>query len=112
MQVLALLKKRKAATEQAKKEAEAAQRSDLAEKQDKEMSVIADLMGSVKMLEGEELRDIVKQGIEALKSLQQEKGLNLGGVMKELQKSGGALDGKLYDAKTLVEVVKEEMPKD
>ncbi|EXJ58015.1 hypothetical protein A1O7_05438 [Cladophialophora yegresii CBS 114405] len=107
MQVLALLRKRKAASENAKKEAEAANRADLAEKQDKEIEVIEQLVGSVKMVEPQDLRDIVRSKIEALSSHGGE--LKQGAVMKELLKQGGELDGKLYEGKVLAEIVKEEL---
>ncbi|ETI27418.1 hypothetical protein G647_09608 [Cladophialophora carrionii CBS 160.54] len=109
MQVLALLRKRKAASENAKKEAEAANRADLAEKQDKEIEVIEQLVGSVKMVESQALRDIVRGKIEALRDSSHGGELKQGAVMKELLKPGGELDGKVYEGKVLAEVVREEL---
>ncbi len=105
MQVLALLRKRKSATENAKKEADEAGRPDLAEKQDKEMAIIDELTGSVKMIGRDDLRSLVKQTIENLQGGDLKQGL----VMKELVKPGGDLDGKLYEGKVLAELVKEEL---
>jgi uncharacterized protein YqeY len=109
MQVLALLRKRKSASENAKKEAEAASRPDLAEKQDKELEVIDQLVGSVKMVESQALRDIVRGKIEALRDSLHGGELKQGAVMKELVKPGGELDGKLYEGKVLAELVREEL---
>ncbi|OCT50966.1 hypothetical protein CLCR_09195 [Cladophialophora carrionii] len=109
MQVLALLRKRKAASENAKKEAEAANRADLAEKQDKEIEVIEQLVGSVKMVEAQALRDSVRGKIEALRDSSHGGELKQGAVMKELLKPGGELDGKVYEGKVLAEVVREEL---
>ncbi|KAJ9609841.1 hypothetical protein H2200_006170 [Cladophialophora chaetospira] len=109
MQVLALLRKRKSATESAKKEAEEAKRPDLAEKQDKELATINELVGTVKMTSGDELRGIVNQKIESLRSSSQGGELKQGVVMKELVKPGGELDGKLYEGKVLAELVKDEL---
>ncbi|KIW66401.1 hypothetical protein PV04_05737 [Phialophora macrospora] len=109
MQVLALLRKRKSASENAKKEAEVAKRPDLAEKQDKELEVIDQLVGSVKMVESQALRDIVKGKIQALRDSSAGGELKQGTVMKELVKPGGELDGKLYEGKVLAELVREEL---
>lgn len=109
MQVLALLRKRKSASENARKEAEAASRPDLAEKQDKELEVIDQLVGSVRKVEPQALRDIVRGKIEALRGSSQGGELKQGVVMKELLKPGGELDGQVYEGKTLAEFVREEL---
>ena len=109
MQILALLRKRKAATENAKKEAEAAKRPDLAEKQDKEMQAINELVGTVKMVDADVMRCIVKKTVETLKSSVQGGELKQGAVMKELLKPGGELDGKPYESKQLAGMVKDEL---
>jgi uncharacterized protein len=111
MQVLALLRKRKVATENAKKEAEAANRPDLAAKQDKEMETIDELVGSVKVVDADTLRSLARSAIETLKGSGQDVGLKQGLVMKQLVKPGGELDGKPYDGRTLSEIVKEELSK-
>lgn len=109
MQILALLRKRKAATENAKKEAEAAQRPDLAEKQDKEMEAIDELMGTVKMMDVDAMQNIVREKIGALRQTLQEGELKQGVVMKELLKPGGDLDGQAYEGKALAELVRQEL---
>ena len=111
MQILALLRKRKAATESAKKEAEEAKRADLAEKQDKELEAIDELVGSVKMVDAETLKRLVERVVEALRSEGQGGELKQGAVMKELVKAGGELEGKLYEAKALADLVREELSK-
>ncbi len=109
MQVLALLRKRKSATENAKKEAEEAKRPDLAEKQDKELVAINELAKSVKLISGDDLRSIVSQKIQALRNSAHAGDLKQGIVMKELVKPGGELDGKPYEGKVLAELVKDEL---
>ncbi|KIW91911.1 uncharacterized protein Z519_07881 [Cladophialophora bantiana CBS 173.52] len=108
LQVLALLRKRKSATETAIKEAEAAKRPDLAEKQKKEMEVIDELVGSVKLMDPVALRTVVRGKIETLRKTTQGE-LKQGVVMKELLKPGGELDGKPLENKMLAELVREEI---
>ncbi|OAL39313.1 hypothetical protein AYO20_01183 [Fonsecaea nubica] len=108
LQILALLRKRKAATQAAIKEAEAAKRADLVEKQAKEMEVIDELVGSVKLMDPAAVRLVVRGKIETLRSTAQGE-LKQGAVMKELLKPGGELDGKPLDNKILAELVREEL---
>ncbi|OAP59875.1 hypothetical protein AYL99_04877 [Fonsecaea erecta] len=108
LQILALLRKRKAATETAIKEAEAAKRPDLAEKQAKEMEVIDELVGSVKLMDPAVVRLVVRGKIETLRATTQGE-LKQGVIMKELLKPGGELDGKPLDNKILAELVREEL---
>ncbi|KIW32944.1 uncharacterized protein PV07_04454 [Cladophialophora immunda] len=108
LQILALLRKRKSATEAAMKEAEAAKRPDLAEKQAKEMEVIDELAGSVKLMDPAAVRLVVRGKIETLRNTTQGE-LKQGVVMKELLKPGGELDGKPLDNKILAELVREEL---
>ena len=109
MQILALLRKRKSASENAKKEAEAAKRPDLAEKQDKEIEAIDELVGTVKMVDANTMSSLVRNTIEALRSSVQGGEVKQGVVMKELLKPGGDLDGKPYEGKTLADMVKQEL---
>ena len=109
MQILALLRKRKSASEHAKKEAEAAKRPDLAGKQDKEIEAIDELVGTVKMVDADTMSSLVRRAVEALRSSMQGGEIKQGVVMKELLKPGGDLDGKPYEGKTLADMVKQEL---
>ncbi|RMD44093.1 hypothetical protein DV735_g942, partial [Chaetothyriales sp. CBS 134920] len=106
MQVLALLKKRRAASQAAAKEAEGAGRQDLKEKQDKEIAVLDEYTSSVALVGEDELRTAVQA---VLKQLQQQPKLNQGMLMKELLKDGGLLAGKPVDKAQLASIAGEEL---
>ncbi|KAI1618742.1 hypothetical protein EDD36DRAFT_40550 [Exophiala viscosa] len=108
MQVLALLRKRKGASEQAKKEAEDAKRDDLAEKEAKEIVVLDELTSSVQLMTPVEMRKIVRARLESLRSSTSGE-LKPGPVLKELLKPGGDLADKPLDKKVLAELVREEL---
>lgn len=108
MQILALLRKRKAASEAAAKEAEEAGRPDLAEKQQKELAVIDELAGSVKVMDNFEMRTIVKSTIQTLRGTTPGD-LKQGVVLKELLKPDGQLADKPLDKKVLADLVREEL---
>lgn len=105
LQVLAMLKKKKAASQNAAKEAEDANRPDLKEKQGKEISILDEYAGTVQLVSVEELKAAVTATIEKLG----EAGKNQGKIMKELLQPGGALDGKPVDKTQLAGVVKESL---
>jgi uncharacterized protein len=105
LQILAMLKKRKAASLNAVQEAEQANRSDLKEKQEKEIGVLDEYAGSVELVSVAELKEAVKSVIAKLG----EAGKQQGRVMKELLQPGGALDGKPVDKAQLAGVVKESL---
>ncbi|KIX02633.1 uncharacterized protein Z518_08575 [Rhinocladiella mackenziei CBS 650.93] len=108
MQVLALLRKRKSASEAAAKEAQEAKRPDLVEKQEKEMAVVDELTSSVRMMDPQEMRKMVQSTIETLKGSTQGE-LKPGVVMKELLKPGGELTDKQLERRVLAELVREEL---
>lgn len=105
LQILAMLKKRKAASLNAVQEAEQANRSDLKEKQEKEIGVLDEYAGSVELVSVAELKEAVKSVIAKLG----EAGKQQGRVMKELLQPGGVLDGKPVDKAQLAGVVKESL---
>lgn len=105
LQILSLLKKRKAAAQTAAKEAEQANRPDLKEKQEHEIQVLEAYAGSVKMLPVEELRAMVDAAIRRAG----EGAKNQGQIMKELLRPGGQLEGKMVDRSQLAGVVKEAL---
>ena len=106
MQVLALLKKRKASSLAAAEEAGKAGRSDLKEKQEKEVEVLDDYAGSVQLMSSEELKQIVMQAVNGMGA---KSDLKQGAVMRELLKPEGPLDGKPLDRKTLSEIVQQAL---
>ncbi|EXJ90613.1 hypothetical protein A1O1_03716 [Capronia coronata CBS 617.96] len=108
MQILALLRKRKAASEAAAKEAQEAGRPELVEKQEKEVAVVDELVGAVNIMGASEMRTIVRSTIQALKGTAPGE-LKLGVVLKELLKPDGQLADQLLDKKVLAELVKEEL---
>ncbi|EXJ81073.1 hypothetical protein A1O3_07361 [Capronia epimyces CBS 606.96] len=108
MQILALLRKRRAASEAAEKEAHEAGRPDLVEKLEKEVTVIEELVGSVKVMDPQDLRNIVRATIETLRGTVSGD-LKQGVVLKELLKPDGELADKPLDKKVLADVVKEEL---
>jgi len=109
LQILALLRKRKAASRAAAKEAEDAKREDLKEKQEKEIEILDEYASAVKTVPVLELRTIVRGAVEALRSDRNASPSDLkpGVVMKELLKPGGVLDGKPVENAQLAEIVRE-----
>lgn len=106
LQVLAMLKKRKVASQHAVAEAEAAGRQDLKEKQEKEIGVLDEYAGSVRLMSLDELKEAVAA---AIAKLGDEAGKQQGKVMRELLGPGGPLDGKPVDRAQLAGVVKESL---
>ncbi|RMZ92754.1 hypothetical protein DV736_g60, partial [Chaetothyriales sp. CBS 134916] len=104
MQVLALLRKRRAASQAAAKEAEGAGRHDLKEKQDKEIAVLDEYARTVPLVGNDEMRTAVRAVLE-----QQQLKLNQGSLMKELLKDGGPLAGKPVDKARLAGIAGEEL---
>jgi uncharacterized protein YqeY len=109
MQILALLKKRKTSTQDAIMDAKRAQRPDLVEKSEKEISIIEEYTSSIQLMEPKEIRMIVRKEIETMRASSQEE-LKPGLLMKHLlQENGGALHGKPLDKKIVAELVREEL---
>jgi uncharacterized protein YqeY len=111
MQVLALLKKRKAASQAAAREAEDAKRDDLKQKQEKEIEILDEYAGTVKLVSEEELREMVQAVLGKLQLRDTKGPLNPGSVMKELLQQGGgrALEGKPVDKAQLAAIVKDAL---
>ena len=109
MQVLALLKKRKAASQAAAKEFENAQRDDLKEKQEKEIEILNEYAGTIQLVPEDELRRIVQTAVERLKQQDTKGALYPGSVMKELLQGGGPLEGKPVDKAQLAGIAKEAL---
>ncbi|RVX74565.1 hypothetical protein B0A52_01691 [Exophiala mesophila] len=109
LQILSLLKKRRSATQTAIDEAKAANREDLAAKNETEITIIDEYTASVKMMDVAEMRQIVRTEVIALKAAEGDS-VKPGVVMKHLLKEdGGPLSGKTLDRKILSELVREEL---
>ncbi|KAJ9656529.1 hypothetical protein H2198_004878 [Neophaeococcomyces mojaviensis] len=105
LQMLALLKKKKVASEAAAAEAKAASRSDLAEKQIQEIKVIDEYAGEVKLMSEDELQSIVSVVVDNLKAAASGAELKAGQVLKEAFQPGGMLDGKPVDKSQVAKLV-------
>lgn len=105
-QLLALLKKKKAASEAAAAEAKAVNRSDLEEKQMQEIKVIDEYAGQVKVLCETELRNLLTVVVDNLKATGGA-AVSLGQVLKDALQPGGVLDGKSVDKSQAAKVVKD-----
>lgn len=99
LQLLALLKKRKAGAQQAVQEAKHANRNDLVGKQEDEIAVVDEYAGLVEVMGEQQVEEAVR-GV--LKDLGETKA---GTVMKELFKAGGVLDGKPVDKAQVAKLV-------
>lgn len=107
IQLLSILKKRKAASEAAAAEAKQANRQDLEEKQMQEIKVMDEYAADVKLLPEDQIRQAVQQAVDAMKSGAAAFDLKPGLVLKDLFKTGGALDGKPVDKSQAVRLVSE-----
>jgi uncharacterized protein YqeY len=108
MQIVGLLRKRRAATQQAADEARRADRQDLVDKSDKEISVVDELTAAVPLMDPLEIRQVVRRTIETLRASGTGQ-LKPGPVLKELLKPEGELADKPLDNKVLAELVREEL---
>lgn len=107
LQLLALLKKKKMASENAAQEAKKANRQDLEDKQLQEIRVIEEYSAEVKLLSEGQIREAVAQTIDALKSSAAHMDLKAANVLKSLLQPGGALDGKPVDKSQVAKSVNE-----
>src|SRR5271156_783468 len=105
MQILAMLKRRKAASQAAAEEARQAKRDDLVQKQVAEVSILDEYAGRVAVMPEEAIRQAVESVVASLRS--EGHNMNPGLVIKELLKAGGQLDGKSVDKAQVATVVKE-----
>jgi uncharacterized protein len=105
MQILAMLKRRKVASQAAAEEARQAKRDDLVQKQVAEVSILEEYAGQVAVMPEEAIRQAVESVVAALRS--EGHNMNPGLVIKELLKAGGQLDGKSVDKAQVATIVKE-----
>jgi uncharacterized protein YqeY len=109
MQILALLKKRKGATEEAAAEAKRVNRPDLQEKEEQQLLIIDEYTSSISLMDVTEMRQIVRSEVETLRSSGPQDQLKPGSVMKHLLAEDGLLGGKALDKAKLAELVREEL---
>ncbi|RYO81617.1 hypothetical protein DL766_000850 [Monosporascus sp. MC13-8B] len=105
-QLVALLRRTRAATEEAAGEARAAQRPDLVEREEAQVRVLDEYVAGsgVEEVGGEQLRAIVAGAVEG----GGEGGkARIGDVMKKLLAPGGPLAGKSFEKAELARIVKE-----
>lgn len=107
MQMLALLRKRRAASKTAAVEFLQNKREDLSQKQEEEIVVLDEYAGRVKVMSEEETANYVDEAISNITSSEGKK--NPGTVLKELLKIGGPLEGKPVDKSVLARLVKQRL---
>lgn len=104
LQVLALLRKRAAASRSAAEEFSNANRDDLREKEEAQITVLEEYAGGVETVGVEEVERVVRQGVERLKA---EGGkVDIGSLRKAVMGEGGALHGRPVEMKELVRVAR------
>jgi len=99
-----MLRKRKSAAQAAAQEALDAHRDDLQRKQLTEIGILDEYAGTVEVMPEEEVRAAVQKVVESLRSQGDSKP---GSVMKELFKSGGALDKQSVEKAEVAKIVQE-----
>ncbi|KAH9824504.1 GatB/YqeY domain-containing protein [Teratosphaeria destructans] len=106
MQLLALLRKRAAASRAASGEFKAAGREDLVEREEGQARIMEDYAGSVETLTEVDVREAVGRVVEEVRAVAEGK-VNMGDVLKRLLGPGGSLDGKPVEKSQVAKVVKE-----
>lgn len=106
-QLLAVLKKKRVASEAAAAEAKAANRSDLEDKNVQEIKVIDEYASEVKLVPEDEIRNIVSTVIESFNKATATSEAKVGDVLKELLKVGGRLSGRPVDNAQVLKIVNE-----
>ncbi|KAI9884921.1 MAG: hypothetical protein M1823_003299 [Watsoniomyces obsoletus] len=107
LQVLALLRKRSAASKTAMAEFEAAQRVDLKEKEESQVAVLEEYVGKVDVVSEDRVKKVVEETIASLKSTGGK--LDVGTVLKKVMGDGGPLGGKPVERSLLAQVTKEAL---
>ncbi|KAK2783755.1 hypothetical protein FQN52_009499 [Onygenales sp. PD_12] len=107
LQIFKLLHKRKAQLKDASSQYVDAGRADLSEKAAEEIKILNTYSSQVEMVPIEEIEAAVKSIVE--KNRGSGKTLNIGVVMKNLLKAGGALYKKNYNGDEVARVVREAL---
>lgn len=101
--MLALLRKRKASSEEAEKEALGMNREDIAAKQRAEIGVMDEYAGSVELMAEDEIKIAVQSVIDQLKKAGQD--TKAGQVLKEIFKPSGIFEGKPVEKSQVAKLV-------
>lgn len=104
IQLLALLRKRIAASKSAAVEFNAANRGDLKDKEEAQINVLEEYAGGVETIGEEEITRIVGESIGKMRTEGQK--VDTSTVLKRLLGPGGALDGKPVEKGEVARVVK------
>lgn len=106
MQLLSLLRKKAAASNNAKEEFKAAGRDDLVEKEEAQVAVCEEYASSVETVSEGDIRRAVTQVVEEVKAVAQGKA-NMGDVLKKVLGPGGNLEGKPVERSEVAKIVKQ-----
>jgi uncharacterized protein YqeY len=107
IQLLSLLRKRAAASRSAAHEFQTADRRDLEEKEQAQVTVLEEYAGEIPTVEGDELRALVEEAITQAKA--QSSKTDLGTILKGLLGPGGELDGKPVDKGEVAKAIKSAL---
>ncbi|KAL2815830.1 hypothetical protein BDW59DRAFT_153655 [Aspergillus cavernicola] len=105
LQLLALIRKRTAASKDSAQQFLDADRPDLKEKEDKAIAILEEYGSEVKTMPLDELKPIVSEEVAKLKEAG--KKIEIGTVLKSLFAPGGALDGKPAERSEVARIAKE-----
>ncbi|EAW12011.1 uncharacterized protein ACLA_007700 [Aspergillus clavatus NRRL 1] len=105
LQLLALIRKRANAAKEAAQQFAEADRPDLKEKEDVQVTILEEYAGEVQTMSLEDVKEIVSQEFSKLKEA--DKKVEVGALLKSLFAPGGALDGKPAERKEVARMAKE-----
>jgi uncharacterized protein YqeY len=105
--MLALLRKKRAASKAASAEFLQNKREDLSQKQEDEIAVLDEYANQVNVMSEDDTAKYVDETLQSLGGTGAK--LNPGAVLKELFKSGGSLEGKPVDKAVVAKLVKQRL---
>lgn len=108
LQLLSLIRKKIAASKDAAEQFLNANRPDLKEKEDAQITVFEEYAGQVQTMSSDDIKAAVESTISQLSTNGK---LNVGTVLKNIFAPGGALDGKPAEKSEVAQIVKELLSK-
>ncbi|KAJ5888989.1 hypothetical protein N7495_009030 [Penicillium taxi] len=105
IQLLSLIRKRAAAAKDAAQQFAEAERPDLKEKEDQQITILEEYAGQVETLSTEEVQAMITQELAPFKTAGTKP--QIGQVLKLLFGKGGSLEGKPVDGKEVSAIVKD-----
>lgn len=107
IQILAIVRRRLAASKHAAEQFATGGRPDLKEKEDGQVGVLEDYAAAVETISEEEVRTRVEELVNQISGSQisENRTINKGAVIKRLLGPGGVFDGKPVEAKNVVKIV-------